>query len=149
MYWGLALTPWIFRFYSCTGLAVRDDPEEDFLATSTSGIYHVILFPFASAFLYSDILSFIPVILHVYSWIGLLLCSSILKLFVLRPSVFVRTTFVPYDYVPVASSVPIRVWGRFSWYQSLGFGIGLDIDWKEPYILLLHDNDTYKYHILP
>ena len=34
--------------------------------------------------------------------------------------------------------------GHLSWYQSLGFGIGPDIDWKEPYLLLLHDNDTYN-----
>ena len=54
-------------FYSCIGLVACEDPDEDFPATPTSGIYHVILFPFASAFLYSDILSLIPVILHVYS----------------------------------------------------------------------------------
>jgi len=47
-----------FRFYSCTGSVVRDDPEEDVSATLTPGIYHVIMFHLASAFLYSDILLF-------------------------------------------------------------------------------------------
>ena len=43
MYWGACLDPMDLPsgFYSCIGLVACEDPDEDFPATPTSGIYHV------------------------------------------------------------------------------------------------------------